>query len=95
MMPPPVLSPLDFRLDTLDWFSYPDLPVAFADGDQFGAQALDTGDVVVFKNGMEAGRVTLNAPDQSFFNSRGGHIGLWFIHARNASFDGFGGGSIP
>jgi uncharacterized delta-60 repeat protein len=84
-----------FRLDTLDWFSYPAIPVTFEDGDQFGAQALATGEVVIFKNGMEVGRVTLNSADQAFFNPRGGQIGLWFIDARNAFFDDFGGGSMP
>jgi uncharacterized delta-60 repeat protein len=84
-----------FRLDTLDWFSYPAIPVTFANGDQFGAQALATGEVVIFKNSMEVGRVTLNSADQAFFNPIGGHIGLWFIDARNAFFDDFGGGNIP
>jgi hypothetical protein len=83
-----------FRPDTLKWFMYPGIPATFEDGDQFGAQALATGDVVIMKNGMEIGRVTLNAADQSFFNPRGGNIGLWFISARNAFFDDFGGGDI-
>lgn len=83
-----------FRLDTLEWFEYPAIPVTFADGDQFGAQALSTGDVVIYKNGMEVGRVTLNPADQAFFNPRGGYIGLWFIDARNAFFDDFGGGDV-
>jgi hypothetical protein len=84
-----------FRLDTLDWFSYPAIPITFVNGDVFGAQALATGDVVILKNGIEVGRVTLNAADQVFFNPRGGYIGLWFIMARNAFLDDFGGGSIP
>lgn len=83
-----------FRPETLDWFSYPSIPVAFAEGDQFGAQALTTGDVVILKNGEEVGRVTLNPTDQAFFNSRGGHIGLWFINARNAYLDDFAGGDV-
>lgn len=83
-----------FRLDSLEWFEYPALPVTFADGDQFGAQALSTGDVVIYKNGMEVGRVTLNPADQAFFNTKGGYVGLWFIDARSAFFDDFGGGNI-
>lgn len=83
-----------FRPDTLRWFKYPVIPASFVDGDQFGAQALASGDVVVIKNGEEIGRVTMNAADQSFFNPRGGNIGLWFIGARNAYFDDFGGGDI-
>ena len=83
-----------FRPDTLMWFMYPPVPATFADGDQFGAQALATGDVVILKNGFEIGRVTMNPADQSFFNPRGGNIGLWFIDARKAYFDDFGGGNI-
>jgi drug/metabolite transporter superfamily protein YnfA len=83
-----------FRPNTLKWFKYPSIPVTFANGDQFGAQALATGEVVIFKNGTEVGRVTLNPADQSFFNARGGRIGLWFISARKTIFDDFGGGTI-
>jgi hypothetical protein len=83
-----------FRPDTLKWFKYPPIPVTFVNGDKFGAQALATGEVVIFKNGTEVGRMTLNPADQAFFNPRGGYIGLWFIDARNAFFDNFGGGDI-
>jgi hypothetical protein len=83
-----------FRLDTLKWHSYAPIPVTFADGDQFGARALSTGEVVIYKNGVEVGYVTLNAADQTFFNSKGGHIGLWFLDARDAFFDDFGGGDV-
>lgn len=83
-----------FLPDTLDWFSYPAISASFTDGDQFGAQALATGDVVIFKNGTEVGRVTLNSTDQRFFNAKGGHIGLWFINARNAFLDDFSGGDV-
>jgi predicted extracellular nuclease len=84
-----------FRLDTLKWYSYAPIAVSFADGDQFGARVLSNGEVVIFKNGIEVGYVTLNAADQAFFNGKGGHIGLWFIDARNAFFDDFGGGNLP
>lgn len=84
-----------FRLDTLQWFEYPPIAVTFADGDQFGAQALENGDVLIYKNGLRVGRITLNDTDRIFFNSRGGHIGLWFINARNAFFDNFSGGDVP
>ena len=83
-----------FRPATLKWFAYPGIPVTFANGDEFGAQALATGDVVIFKNGVEVGRVTMNSADQTFFNTKGGNIGLWFIDARNAFFDNFGGGDV-
>ncbi|HAV77211.1 MAG TPA: hypothetical protein DCX53_07645 [Anaerolineae bacterium] len=84
-----------FRHNTLSWHGYPAIPATFANGDQFGAQALATGDVVILKNGVEVGRVTLDPTDQAFFNTRGGHIGLWFINAGSAFFDDFGGGNIP
>ena len=38
--------------------------------------------------------VTLNAADKSFFNSKGGKVGLWTVAAPNAFFDDFGGGSV-
>ena len=84
-----------FRLNTLGWYRYNSIPVTFADGDQFGARALANGYVVVYKNGVEIGRVALSASDQAFFNPRGGHIGLWYINAGRAAFDDFGGGNIP
>jgi hypothetical protein len=84
-----------FRPDTLKWFKYASIPVTFANGDLFSAQALATGEVVIFKNGVEVGRVTLNSADQRFFNPRGGYIGLWFVNAPNAFFDDFGGGNMP
>lgn len=83
-----------YRPDTLQWFDYPAIPAAFADGDQFGAQALASGDVVIFKNGVEIGRVTMTTADQNFFNPRGGYIGLWFIGATDSFFDDFGGGTV-
>ncbi len=83
-----------FRPDTLAWQSYGSIPVTFANGDQFGARALSNGEVVLYKNGIEIGYITLDAADQAFFNPKGGYIGLWFINASNAFFDDFGGGNI-
>lgn len=37
----------------------------------------------------------LSAADQSFFNPKGGKIGLWAYSAADASFDDFGGGALP
>jgi predicted extracellular nuclease len=81
-----------FRPDTLAWYGYSPISVTFNDGDQFGARALSNGLVLIYKNGVEVGSVTLNAGDQAFFNPRGGRIGLWFINANDAIFDDFGGG---
>ncbi|GAB4454291.1 MAG: hypothetical protein OHK0041_18560 [Anaerolineales bacterium] len=83
-----------FRPDTLAWQSYGSIPVTFANGDQFGARALSNGEIVLYKNGIEVGYITLDAADQAFFNTKGGYIGLWFINASNAFFDDFGGGNI-
>jgi predicted extracellular nuclease len=83
-----------FRPDTLAWYEYPAIPVTLSNGDQFGAQALSNGDVIIYRNGFIIGQVTLNAADQAFFNSKGGYIGLWFINAAAAFLDDFGGGNI-
>ncbi|MBK9925000.1 MAG: ExeM/NucH family extracellular endonuclease [Anaerolineales bacterium] len=83
-----------FLPSTLTWFEYPSIPVTFANGDELGAQALATGEVVIFKNGIEVGRVTMNSADQTFFNTRGGNIGLWFINSTSTFFDNFSGGNV-
>jgi hypothetical protein len=76
------------------WVFYPAIPVTFQNGDRLGARALSNGTVQVFKNCSLVGTVTLNTADQSFFNGRGGRIGLWFINAGAAFFDDFGGGTL-
>jgi 2-polyprenyl-6-methoxyphenol hydroxylase-like FAD-dependent oxidoreductase len=38
--------------------------------------------------------VTLNAADKSFFNAKGGKIGIWTVAASNAVLDDFGGGTV-
>ena len=85
---------MTFRPDTLAWYGYSPISVTFNDGDQFGARALSNGLVLIYKNGVEVGSVTLDAADQAFFNPRGGRIGLWFINANDALFDNFGGGNV-
>ena len=50
------------------------------------------GTVRVYQNNTLLTTVTLNAADQSFFNAKGGKIGLWTVAAPNAFFDDFGGG---
>lgn len=76
------------------WTAYPSTATTFADGDQLGARALASGDVQIFKNGTLIGTVTLSAADKSFFNSKGGKIGVWMIGAPGAVLDNFGGGNI-
>jgi PKD repeat protein len=75
-----------------DWVQHGvDIPVTFANGDQFGARALADGTVEVYKNGtLIASR---DITSWSYYD-QGGYIGLWFIDAQNASVDDFGGGTI-
>jgi CSLREA domain-containing protein len=76
------------------WTNYGNTAVTFANGDQLGARALANGNVEIYQNGTLIGSVTLNTADQSFFNSRGGRIGLWALAAPGAFFDEFGGGDV-
>jgi hypothetical protein len=56
-------------------------------------RALADGTIVLYKNGMVIGSVTLNAANGTFFNAKGGKIGLWALGASKAYFDDFGGGT--
>jgi len=49
--------------------------------------------VQIYKNGTLIATVTLNSADQTFFNAKGGKIGLWTAVAPNAVMDDFGGGT--
>lgn len=74
------------------WVKYgDDIPVAFADGDVFGARALANGMVEVYRNGELIGSRDVTAWR---FYDKGGYIGLWFIGARGAVLDDFGGGTL-
>ena len=68
-----------------------DLPVTFANGDQFGARAKANGVVEVYRNG-----VLIGSRDASgwTYAASGGYIGLWFINAGDAIMDDFGGGTV-
>jgi hypothetical protein len=76
------------------WTSYANRAATFANGDRLGAQALANGEVKLYKNGTLIATVTLNAADKTFFNAKGGKIGLWAALASNALFDDFGGGTV-
>jgi hypothetical protein len=52
------------------------------------------GVVRIYKDNVVIAKVTLNATDQAFFNSRGGKIGLWTLLADEAFFGDFGGGTV-
>src|SRR5690606_19216633 len=67
------------------------IPVAFADGDQFGARATADGQVAVYRNGtLLATRSVASWP----FAASGGYIGLWFANASSTLGDDFGGGNV-
>ena len=68
-----------------------DIPVRFMDGDTFGARALGNGMVEVYRNGALLGARDITSWR---FYDKGGYIGLWFIGARGAVLDDFGGGTI-
>jgi beta-glucosidase len=77
------------------WTPYANQPVTFANGDVLGAQARADGTVLIYKNDTLVATVTLNTADQSFFNAKGGKIGIWTAAARKALLDDFGGGTLP
>jgi hypothetical protein len=91
-LPPLRVSTL--RVSAESWIAYPSQAVTFANGDRLGARALESGTVEIYKNGMLPSSITLNATDKSFFNSKGGMIGVWTLAAPNAVFDDFGGGTV-
>jgi len=68
-----------------------DIPVTFANGDQFGAKAKANGMVEVYRNGaLLATRDVTAWP----YYANGGYIGLWFLGANSALLDNFGGGTV-
>ncbi len=74
------------------WVKYgDDIPATFSDGDIFGARALANGDVEVYQNGTLIG--TRDVTSWSYYD-KGGYIGLWFIGAKGAVLDDFGGGTL-
>lgn len=77
------------------WTPYANQPVTFASGDVLGAQAKADGTVLIYKNGTLVATVTLTTADQSFFNDKGGKIGIWTAAAPKALLDDFGGGTLP
>jgi hypothetical protein len=76
------------------WTAYAGTPVTFQNGDQLRAQVFANGEVRIYRNSTLITAMTLNTADKTFFNSKGGWIGLWFINAQNALLDNFGGGNF-
>jgi hypothetical protein len=71
------------RLGDATWTLYANRAATFANGD-----------VKPYKNATLIATVTLNAADKSFFNAKGGKIGVWSASASNALLDDFGGGGL-
>jgi hypothetical protein len=69
-----------------------DIPVTFVDGDTFGARARPDGIVEIYRNGDLIG--TRDVTSWRFYD-KGGYIGLWFLGAKGAILDDFGGGTVP
>ena len=68
-----------------------DIPVTFANGDQFGARAKSNGVIEIYRNGVLIGSSDISGWT---YSANGGYVGLWFTNASNAVLDDFGGGSI-
>lgn len=74
------------------WIKYgADIPARFVNGDTFRAIAYGNGMVEVYRNDELLG--TRDITSWRFYD-KGGYIGLWFIGARGAVLDDFGGGTI-
>ncbi|MEZ4713427.1 MAG: glycine-rich protein [Caldilineaceae bacterium] len=82
------------RLNTPTWTTYGNTAATVANGDTLLGCVQADGTVRVYQNNSLLTTVTLNSADQSFFNAKGGKIGLWTVAALNATFDDFGGGAL-
>lgn len=68
-----------------------DIPATFIDGDIFRARALANGFVEVYQNDTLLGSRDITSWK---YYDKGGYVGLWFIGARGAMLDDFGGGTL-
>ena len=76
------------------WTAYANIPITLHNGDQLGARAFANGEVWILVNSSQVALVRLNPTDKTFFATRGGWTGLWFMNAINAMVDDFGGGTF-
>jgi len=67
------------------------IPVAFSNGDRFGARARSDGWVEVLRNGVVVGSRDASAWT---FSAAGGSLGIWMANATNTLLDDFGGMTI-
>jgi PKD repeat protein len=74
------------------WQSYPgSIPVTFQAHDVFGARALSTGDVEIYRNGVKLGTLSVRGWP---YAAQGGRIGLLLASATQTRLDNFGGGTV-
>ncbi|MGZ9133417.1 MAG: bifunctional metallophosphatase/5'-nucleotidase [Nitrospira sp.] len=74
------------------WVMYGDaIPAVFANGDKFGAIAYGNGTLEVYQNETLLGSRDISS--WKFYN-QGGYTGLWFLGAKGAVVDDFGGGTL-
>lgn len=67
------------------------IPITFANGDQFGVRAKANGQVEIYRNGNLVGVRDVSAWP---YYAGSGYIGLFNINAGNAVLDDFGGGTV-
>ena len=82
------------RVGDLAWTPYASKAVTFANGDILTGRATANGDVQIYRNGALVHTVALTTADRTFFNTKGGRIGIWTAGAANALMDDFRGGTI-
>jgi alpha-L-rhamnosidase len=82
------------RLGALAWTGYAPVAQTFTNGDILRARVLDTGTVLVYRNGTQVASLALNAADRTFFDTKGGRIGIWTAAAFRAVLEDFGGGTV-
>jgi hypothetical protein len=82
------------RLNQSTWTVYAGAAATFANGDRLAGRVRASGEVEIYKNGTLLTTVTLTAADKSFFDGKGGRIGVWSVAAPGALFDDFGGGTL-
>lgn len=76
------------------WASYANHLATIRNGDQFGARAMHDGTVRIYRSCLLIGVTDTRTLDGTFFVKRSGSVGLWFLDAKGASFDNFGGGTV-
>ena len=82
-----------YRGGSRDWTNYPRIAAAFRSGDVLSARVQADGAVLVYRNSKLLKSVSLGATDRSFFEKKGGKIGIVAEKAGDAVLDNFRGGT--